>query len=454
MYAGKSAWARAPDRGTGDPVAQERRSVRHQTSKEETFSPNLTSNPAIRQKVMSSGYGKAPVAKKEIQPRAISVKEEQELVGATFKPKLNVSDKGKRLRKSAPSSGYGKSIPIRKEVTDKDAPTFKPQIGHGKQSRKLLRSSGSSGYGKVAAQSPQRPQPERPTFKPDMNLSKTATRIRKKAPSKAYLQERPRTAPARTPPKPEVVMLHTLAADHSAPPEVDESLAEREASFVLDCSALATALLDPHCNCLPTPQPVVPLKSTKMIKEKAPSSGYANGGYSPTHVPVSPKDPGPANMVFTRATSYADTPELLEKPSPTHEAKKLKERIATAGYGSPSYNPPVTPTAPRTTPRLWKPAYGPALLPADALPEPAKSKLNESVPSSSYGTVSPEVVHRREKAPLEKPFKMGTKTTTLLPACMLGTEAERDRVEVREISSHAHILQGEQATLASTQTLE
>eukprot|EP00041_Stephanoeca_diplocostata_P015352 m.292619 g.292619 ORF g.292619 m.292619 type:complete len:143 (-) comp20006_c0_seq1:881-1309(-) len=94
------------------------------------------------------------------------------------------------------------------------------------------------------------------------------------------------------------------------------------------CSALATALLDPHCNCLPTPQPVVPLKSTKMIKEKAPSSGYANGGYSPTHVPVSPKDPGPANMVFTRATSYADTPELLEKPSPTHEAKKLKEYVA------------------------------------------------------------------------------------------------------------------------------
>lgn len=44
-------------------------------------------------------------------------------------------------------------------------------------------------------------------------------------------------------------------------------------------------------------------------------------------VPVSPKEPGPANMVFGKATSYADTPELLEAPSPTHEAKKMKEYV-------------------------------------------------------------------------------------------------------------------------------
>ena len=118
----------------------------------------MISSPDLREKVRSSGYGKAiPVkAPTEIAPSDLEIEEQKQL---TFAPNMVGS---KKKRAAVTSSGYGKAVPAKKEVV-KELPTFQPDTSATKNKTKKVT---SNGYGKSLPVKKQTADQYAPSFSP------------------------------------------------------------------------------------------------------------------------------------------------------------------------------------------------------------------------------------------------------------------------------------------------
>lgn len=459
-YQGKSSWARAPARDTDKPLTQ----PKEKPLPDAPFRPILESNKdgvKLRKKVRSSKYGK-----RAVKPRPstavenVPTREEQELEGATFRPKLSKSKESIKLRQRAASSGYGKSTPRKKSAPSTEKPAFAPAIGISPTARRINKTVGSSGYGKVIAEKPKPPKEEKPSFKPDLDVSWSATKLRESAPSGTYLQPRirPDTAPSSVGvPKIERVQMHTLLSDRDDTVDGHQSEDEDLEPFVLDCASVVSAVK--IGGVLPTPEPVKVTRESKRIMESVQSSGYTGNDYSPVQLELPEREPVESLKFGTANTVYVDHPDLLEPPTVQREQIRLRENAANSGYGPKgNYEPKHTKLPDKDDDALSSfviPKRDHTLIstPSADLPVPRRNtRLSDRAHSAGYGSKAyePPVVTRPSSPPKMKPMKMGVSTTAVLPVSLLGTAAERDLAVVRTVTAHGSVFEGEQTSILAS----
>eukprot|EP00039_Didymoeca_costata_P008295 m.110167 g.110167 ORF g.110167 m.110167 type:complete len:451 (-) comp14024_c0_seq4:123-1475(-) len=356
-----------------------------------TFQPNLTSNPALREKAQSSGYGinKVEVKKKIAK---LSLKEQQDLAEATFKPNLDAT---KSIRKRAQSAGYGKEIPKAKDPPRQESPSFKPKTHLSREGKKLAKAAKSSGYGKEIASPKESPKPEKYPFKPNLDVSNSSRRMRKAAPAKSYLEiKRPQSAPPKVT---ETVQRHTLAADRAPGP-----------AHIADVRTTLDTTIRPesatYIGTFPQPKPTPQTSVQKKLRESAASSGYTSSSYEPPRVEVEEKQPE-EKLRFGTATTYKDSPDKLEKFTPTGVGKVLASKVTTSGYGSANYTPPTGERKEAEEGPLWRPTSAKAsTAPVTELPDTPKSQQYHRMQSTGYGsTWEPPVYKKLDVEYLDSP---------------------------------------------------
>lgn len=380
MASSSSPWAKGPSRELG--LGSKAGDLPKLSGNAAPFSPRLMSNPEVRKKVPSSGYGVEKIEYKRSQTEVHTL-EQKELEKATFKPNLNQF--GKKLRKQAQSTGYGKEIPAPREIATATAHAFKPETAFGKEARKLKKSAPSSNYGRETAAAKELPKAPKMTFQPNLDLSATAKKMRSKAPSGTYLQERPRTAPAKSN-KPQVLR-HTLAEDKgkiSHEPKKDVG-----PGFNLNVGEKAATSAEINSGSFPYPEILEPSAEQKKLKESAKSSGYTTADYEPTLVPAVQIDTEPSFRLGTASTTYIDSPTKMEKFEPSGAAKTMLKKCESSGYSKKTYEPAQGQTKKVEAPPLWKATLNKEgiLAPVDQLerPQTADSVVKKDVQSSGYG---------------------------------------------------------------------
>lgn len=132
-----------------------------------TFHPDLISNPELRDKARSSGYGVVVPKVEKLVLEANDLRPWEE--PPTFRPAL-VSNA--EQREKARSSHYGVALPQKKQA-ESPAPSFQPElVTHtSKVSSPWAEKARSSKYGREAATVTPPPQAPQPSFKPEMPKS-------------------------------------------------------------------------------------------------------------------------------------------------------------------------------------------------------------------------------------------------------------------------------------------
>jgi len=363
-----------------------------------TFKPSMESSAHIRAKVRSSGYGKE-VATSKVSERTAKSKDEKELeqLGAdAFKPKLVSTPEGRRIRSSAPSSGYGKGVAVVKKKRAPTTPTFQPDPSITAKSKKAQVMS--SGYGKGIVEKRAPPKPDAPSFTPDMDVSATARRMRKNVISR-HAEPRPSTAKKDAErPKTAYTIRHTLAADRD-PKDVGSPTAEPVADkpFVIDAEGYSakgkyfgTKLAWGVAADAEGSMKEMSLK--KPITANVASHKYGSEDYTPQVNPRTERSSEPvAFLGGISVSTYVDTPDKL----PAAPATKASNAMGQYGEG---YQPKVTPKSEvPTAPKNVITTNTPALIPAEVMPPVVHTayakKLTERVKGSyTEGVYTPPVV--------------------------------------------------------------
>jgi len=383
MATNSSPWAKGPDRGLKSnakagllPEAPGGRQL---------FSPALMSDATVREKVRSSGYGVDKVEYKRAEAQVHTL-EQKEMEKATFKPDMEKYRTGKKLRKQAQSTGYGKDVPASRETPEPPKPSFKPEVAVGREARKLKKSAPSSGYGRDMPKPKEVPAAPKLPFKPNLDLSASMRKMRKNAPSGTYLQERPKTAPAKST-KPSMLR-HTLAEDKGAP--THEPHRDVGPGFILTTADRVKTSAEINNGTFPPVEPLPPSAEQLKLKESAKSSGYASGEYEPEMVKVVPKEAEPVLNLGTAGTTYVDSPTKMERFERGAQSSKLLKNVVGSGYSSADYQPRQGELKEVEPGPLWKPSNqtGNVLLPVELLERPVSTDVvvSKEVMSSGYGT--------------------------------------------------------------------
>eukprot|EP00041_Stephanoeca_diplocostata_P029293 m.861469 g.861469 ORF g.861469 m.861469 type:complete len:479 (+) comp23533_c0_seq2:319-1755(+) len=406
-----SAWVLGPDRQLRlppkEPVTE--------YDEEATFYPDMISNEVLRDTVPSSGYGYVLPAPhdeytKETTDRIIREMEAE----LTFKPKLNLSPRGKMIRKSTPSSGYGKrSVKPKPKVEPKAVEQdgqrlFKPRLVSNSSIRQEVP---SSGYGRRTVKAKTQPQTKEPTpkFKPKLNNSTMSKALRKAAGSSGY-GKKPVVVPKREPLSPEEkstrVSMHTLLLDKA--PEYDNAEDNTEPDdFVFDghrianlCPLRSKFVTNIHPLAMnPPPLPAVPTKYKKVLGNVT-SSRY--GKVTPPTVPAPPPKPEePRWELALRSTRDEDEVEQAEAEDELyHVIEENRQRFAgvpSSGYGEHIPKKYIGQRPPEPVILPFK-SGGPNTSGTFPSPEPIeRNPLTDRVGSHGYGLMSPAVVPRPER---------------------------------------------------------
>ncbi|EGD82794.1 hypothetical protein PTSG_03445 [Salpingoeca rosetta] len=377
----ESSWALAPERGLDQLEREEPNEWDGIYNEVPTFEPDLMSSPELRTRARSSGYGKSvPVVKRVVlEPNDLRPWEEV----PTFKPELQESP----IRKSAPSSNYGRAIPTRKEVAP-EIPKFKPEIQRSPSAQRQFSTVKSSGYGRVSAAVSRPSSAPSLKFRPQMPKSK----LRQSVKSSGYGRvlpdaKRPSSAPRRsnsmdtstTPSK--FVPRYSLLMDRSDKEAAEDAKNKEteEGEFVLDglSSVNSRSKLELSFGLPPnhTPSP-----KQKALRDSASSSKY--GLASPPVAPRQYKERGPVDFSFDKSSSVLDQP--LE---PFATKTPLADKVRSSQYGKA---PP--PRGEKPAPKQPEPRWSLTFkgeVPRDP-PAAPRNQLTEKVASHGYGQVSPE----------------------------------------------------------------
>eukprot|EP00051_Salpingoeca_urceolata_P031859 m.13289 g.13289 ORF g.13289 m.13289 type:complete len:467 (-) comp4505_c0_seq2:193-1593(-) len=368
-----SSWVMAPERGLDVPLGKED----GPDDEEATFSPELVSDVELRRSVPSSRYGKKVVIRKERPAK-------EEPKRSSFKPRLPKSD----LRASAQSSSYGKKAIKSKQPKEAPIPAFKPKLNLTESQRSFRKQVVSSGYGVVVASPKEKKPPPRPSFRPNLPKDGVRERVQSSGYGRRAVENRPKTAPAQTSSSRrlsyEFSPRHTLAADRGKKSEPRPE----SPKFVLDCVAVGGRLgLPGQMARKPMLAKQLPPNDTaKKLRAAAQSSGY--GIVSPAQREL-PPEPEPEPYFKFSSKSVLDVP--LE-PFPLKTA--MADEARSSQYGKVI---PVQGVLPE--PKQPEPRFVPVLK-SHGIPAPPPVPKNVlDVPGHRYGEVSPEVIAREHKQP-------------------------------------------------------
>lgn len=339
-----------------------------------TFAPELSSDPKIREKVRSSGYGSEKVVVKKVVLEDNDIRPWQEV--PTFTPELVPST----LRESARSSGYGSVIPEIKKP-EPETPAFKPEIKRSSVGEQVYESAKSSAYGRVLATPPRPSSAPQPAFRPELPKSTLRESARSSGYGKVLPQSRPSTAPGNEEngsPRTKYVPRYTLLADRSDKQQ-QQTPSKPEKDFVLDGVAMTSQRHPIHGGFGPVP-PVPDSPLSRSIKEKASSSRYFE--YQPPVGEKKEASPSVPALKFDRSHS------VLEQPLEAFPPKTpLADKVRSSAYGVESPARVERPEPAASEPK-WGLTYKAAI--PNELPPPPVNALNASVGSHGYGTASPE----------------------------------------------------------------
>eukprot|EP00911_Craspedida_sp_UC1_P002692 UC1_evm1s1977 len=370
-----SSWAMSPARDLG-PIEKEPITDWDLLEEPPSFQPELVSDPEVRAKVRSSGYGSSKVTVTRIEL------EDDELrpwhKEPTFKPKL-VSDKS--IRKAAQASGYGKKVP-EKKTKKAPRPDFKPKPVRSSTGRKLIKETQSSGYGKVAALPPRPKTAPSLRFRPKINkkaaFKGTNSSGYGKIAAESPAVRRPQSSLG-TRSNHAFVARYSLAGDRSH--QQSREAHPREKGFRLDCHAVAAKPV--HADSFPTPPPVPVTETSQKLKELAIGSELTSRVYEPAPLPERKEQPKPFRFGdANRALQYASE----DQPQKT----ALADQVRSSKYGK-ELPPGAQAERPdeKVSEPVWNMTYK-ADIPAE-LPEAPRNKLTDQVGSHSYGHASPDV---------------------------------------------------------------
>lgn len=356
-----SAWTKATERGL-DPISRDASFLSNDP--EATFQPELISDERIREKVRSSGYGSKVIEKKNPDGPTW---EEIQLEDATFAPQMRQDP----IREKVKSTGYGKGeIIYGKPVPEPELPTFQPRVTTTPQAVALRRRSSSAGYGKGIASHPTHKIADPP--KPDLPFSPQLPKdgVREKVRSSGYGQTwTPPVKPKPTPKTDNVVLRHTLLADKSKDDVRKENEMPSDGRPEFRNDGVQVALSNAQTIRYGMTEPITvyekptPTKQARIIKEKARSSNY-HKNYSP-----STKRPSKEEIKERVYGNVLTQDEVVEG---RNKAERLKFTKKT----------------------LWDET------PIGHVPEnPAREELKEKVHSSGYLDWQPEVGEKREITP-------------------------------------------------------
>lgn len=141
----------------------------------ESCSLSLVSDPVLREKAVSSQYGKQAILPKETVPDAIFPP--WEVNPPTFSPQLVETNIAVALRNKAPSRGYGKQLV---QAPVHTPPEISPPVLQLKRSTKgeeLVAKVPSSSYGSVVPVPATPPPAPAPSFKPVLGHSSTGKQL-------------------------------------------------------------------------------------------------------------------------------------------------------------------------------------------------------------------------------------------------------------------------------------
>lgn len=390
-----SSWVHGPDRGL-HPVAKDEDAP---LPPDTTFNPELMSNPQLREKARSSGYGSVvpKVEKVVLEPNDLRPWEEP----PTFRPALPESE----LRAKASSSNYGVAIPQRKEL-QAPSPSFQPEpiTAKSKVSAEWTGKARSSKYGQETAKVSPPPPPPKHTFTPELPKSSSREKYSSTVTSSKYghvlpaTPERPSTAPSREVSAEDVLSKRPQTAGaRSKEPEQPfvDPLDERakDGGFVLDGVHVGLCLRAQQeyngtyrrHSLLGQPKQLVGAEELRRAAlEKAVSSKY--GLVSPARGERPAEKKGEPRLAFDRRST-------LHTPiEPFTEKSALNEKVRSNAYGVQS--PAKVERPPSREP---EPRWAPSLVAAKTEPPPTpRSALNDKVSSHSYGQVAPEKGEKKE----------------------------------------------------------
>lgn len=374
-----SAWVRAPARFPHSPIEEDSEGLADPNT---TFSPQLLSNPELRERVRSSSYGTVlpKVEKVVLEENDLRPWQEQ----PTFAPSMPTCE----LRSKAQSSKYGLEAVSLPQPAAPEVPSFTPEL-ITKNSKVSQQWHGkSANYGRVTATNTPRKEPPRPSFTPEFPNNKQREKLQSSVSSSRYgavsptPAQRPKSAPA----------IRDRASELYTPKNIhdqDDVFAERAkgSGFVLDCVSVSGMMSRTHKYPGVAPREGLFVSSdaartsrSQQMQAAARSSQY--GVKSPARAER------PSPLKKEQRLSFGGSAWNSELPPTPRSA--MYDQVRSKGYGKQS--PPVIerPARPTSEPR-WNDSR--SVKTPELGPVP-RSKLNDKVRSHQYGIASPEKLHR------------------------------------------------------------
>jgi hypothetical protein len=254
------------------------------------------------------------------------------------------------IRAKARSSGYGITVPAKKEA-EAPRPSFTPDVTKTEAAEQMRARARSSGYGKVAAKAPCKtsPSPDRAEFKPMLPEDP----IRQAAPSSGYANGayRPPTNRSRRESlengtaSSERVLKHSLLRDKPEPKDDCPTSPSKEKTFILDGVKVALtnttmvkegAAVAKLVEVLPPPHRS---DTAKQLRERVHTQGYGKGTYTPPRGEKLHKEESPS-FRFAKASPLDEPLSPVDTPKAAALCEVVKKNVCSQGYGSRSYMPP------------------------------------------------------------------------------------------------------------------